>query len=127
MSPLRHSAAGVAALALEGTLGVQLSEQMQTRSGRRPSPSEIRSRDRSLPIVAQDLIQAGLDQVEVLLEMGLPLTSKRMDVVLAGQHPHTRLPSYVVIELKQWSRAPTPPSVRNSPSWWRSDWKAPST
>ena len=78
---------------------------MQASSGRRPSPSEIRSWDRSLPIVAQDLIQAGLDNVEVLVEMGLPLTSKRMDVVLAGQHPRTRQASYVVIELKQWSRA----------------------
>ena len=63
---------------------MRLSEQMQASSGRRPSPSEIRSWDRSLPIVAQDLIQAGLDNVEVLVEMGLPLTSKRMDVVLAG-------------------------------------------
>lgn len=78
---------------------------MQAGSGRRPSPSEIRSWERSLPIVAHDLIQAGLDQVEVLVEMGLPLTSKRMDVVLAGQHPRTRQASYVVIELKQWSRA----------------------
>jgi hypothetical protein len=101
LSLLRHSAAGLAALALEGTLGVRLNEQMQASSGRRASPSEIRSWDRSLPIVAQDLMQAGLDKVEVLVEMGLPLTSKRMDVVLAGQHPRTRQASYVVIELKQ--------------------------
>ncbi|MGH8939276.1 MAG: DNA/RNA helicase domain-containing protein, partial [Actinomycetes bacterium] len=50
---------------------------------------------------------AGLDQVEVLLEYHLPLTSKRADVVLAGRHPRTGGPSYVVIELKQWSRAHT--------------------
>jgi hypothetical protein len=105
LSLLRHSAAGLAALALEGTLGMRLSEQMQVTSGRRPSPSEIRSWDRSLPIVAQDLIQAGLDKIEVLVEMSLPLTSKRMDLVLAGQHPRTRHASYVVIELKQWSHA----------------------
>ncbi len=105
LSLLRHSAAGLAALALEGTLGVRLTEQMRASSGRRPSPSEIRSWDRSLPILANDLIQAGLDKVEVLVELGLPLTSKRMDVVLAGQHPRTREASYVVIELKQWSRA----------------------
>lgn len=78
---------------------------MLTTSGRRPSPSEVRSWDRSLPVLAQDLVQAGLDRVEVLVEMGLPLTSKRVDVVLAGQHPRTREPSYVVVELKQWSRA----------------------
>ena len=105
MSLLRHSAAGLAALALEGTLGVRLSEQMRVTSGRGPSPSEVRSWERSLPVLAQDLIQAGLDNVEVLVEYALPLTSKRIDVVLAGQHPKTRLPSYVVIELKQWTQA----------------------
>ena len=39
------------------------------------------------------------------MEYQLPLTSKRADVVLAGQHPKTGGPSYVVIELKQWSAA----------------------
>lgn len=76
---------------------------MQT--GRSPSPAEIHSWERSLPVLAQDLAQARLDQVEVILEMRLPLSSKRLDVVLAGVHPRTRQPSYVVVELKQWSRA----------------------
>jgi hypothetical protein len=105
LSLLRHSAAGLAALALEGTLGVRLSEQMRTATGRRPSPSEIRSWERSLPILAQDLVQAGLDKIEVLIEHNLPLTSKRIDVLLAGQHPTTGQASYVVVELKQWSHA----------------------
>jgi hypothetical protein len=105
LSLLRHSAAGLAALALEGTLGVRLSEQMRTATGRRPSPSEIRSWERSLPILAQDLVQAGLDKIEVLIEHSLPLTSKRIDVLLAGQHPTTGQASYVVVELKQWSHA----------------------
>ena len=69
-----------------------------------PSESELRSWERSLPVLAQDLVQAGLDDVEVLVEHALPLSSKRIDVVLAGQHPRTRQPSYVVVELKQWSR-----------------------
>lgn len=41
----------------------------------------------------------------MLLEYRLPLTSKRADVVLAGRHPRTGQPSYVIIELKQWSQA----------------------
>jgi hypothetical protein len=41
----------------------------------------------------------------VLVEYQLPLTSKRADVVLCGVHPRTRQPSYVVVELKQWSSA----------------------
>ena len=59
----------------------------------------------SLPILAQDIIDAGLENVEVLLEHQLPLTSKRVDVILAGRHPRTGAPSYVVVELKQWSQA----------------------
>ena len=41
----------------------------------------------------------------MLVEHHLPLTSKRADVILAGQHPRTKRASYVVVELKQWSRA----------------------
>ncbi|GHA03704.1 ATP-binding protein [Streptomyces spiroverticillatus] len=41
----------------------------------------------------------------MLIEFGLPLTSKRADAVLAGVHPKTGEPSYVVVELKQWSEA----------------------
>jgi uncharacterized protein len=102
---LRHSAAGLAALARDGTLGLRIAEQMVHHSGRRPAPAEIRSWERSLPVLAQDLIQAGLDDVEVIIEHHLPLTSKRVDAILAGAHPRTGEPSYVVIELKQWSGA----------------------
>jgi hypothetical protein len=105
LSLFRHSAAGFAALALEGTLDVRIAEQMGHQTGQRASPAEQQSWARSLPVLANDLIQAGLDQVEVLVEVRLPLSSKRIDVVLAGLHPTTRRPSYVVVELKQWSRA----------------------
>lgn len=80
---------------------------MLHHSGHRPSPAEVASWERSLPVLAQDLMQAHLDDVEVLVEHHLPLTSKRADVVLAGRHPRTGAPSYVVVELKQWSRAHT--------------------
>lgn len=85
MSLLRANAAALAALALEGTLSVRLSEQFQHTAGRRASASEMRSWDRSLPVLAQDLLQAGLPDVEVLVEHGLPLSSKRIDAMLAGQ------------------------------------------
>ena len=42
---------------------------------------------RSLPVLAQDLLEAGLDDVEVILEHALPLSSKRLDVLLAGSTP----------------------------------------
>ena len=82
-----------------------IAEQMTIRTGRRPSASEYRSWNRSIPALRADLISAGLSDVEMLFEYQLPLTSKRADVVLAGQHPRTGGPSYLVVELKQWSHA----------------------
>lgn len=105
MTLLRHNAAGLAALAADGQLGVRIAEQMNHRLGHYPSVAERRSWDRSLPVLAQDLIEAGLTKVEVIVEHHLPLTSKRVDAILAGAHPRTGAPSYVVIELKQWSHA----------------------
>jgi len=92
-------------LTLDQQFVLRIAEQMLFHTGRRAAPAELRSWERSLPVLAQDLQQAGLNKVEVLVEHHLPLTSKRADVVLAGRHPRTGEPSYVVIELKQWSRA----------------------
>lgn len=101
----RDSAAAVAAECHSGALFFRLTEQFGHVHGHRPSSSEVRSWERSIPVLANALNEAGLGQVEMLLEYGLPLTSKRADVVLAGVHPRTGLPSYVVVELKQWSSA----------------------
>lgn len=78
---------------------------MSIQTGQSPSASERRSWERSIPALRADLIDAGLNDVEMLIEYRLPLTSKRADVVLAGVHPQTGHPSYVVVELKQWSQA----------------------
>ncbi|WP_202867268.1 DUF2075 domain-containing protein [Kribbella pittospori] len=105
MTLFRQSGAGFVVLTLEQQFALRIAEQMQFHTGHRASPAEVRSWERSLPVLAQDLEQAGLGKVEVLVEHHLPLTSKRADVVLAGRNPRTGGPSYVVIELKQWSRA----------------------
>ena len=78
---------------------------MAITTGRSASPSERRSWERSLPCLRAGLIDAGLGDVEMLVEYQLPLTSKRADVVLAGQHPQTGRASYLAVELKQWSEA----------------------
>ncbi|MEJ9078908.1 DUF2075 domain-containing protein [Gordonia malaquae] len=83
----------------------QLLSQMLFTSGHRAGPAEQNSWRRSLPALAADLREAGLENVEMLIEYHMPLTSKRADVVLAGVHPTTGEPSYVVIELKQWTAA----------------------
>jgi hypothetical protein len=88
-----------------GTLVPTLTEQFRHRVGYSPARGEIRSWERSLQVLSADLIEAGLGQVEALVEYQLPMTSKRADVVLCGLHPRTGAPSYVVVELKQWTRA----------------------
>jgi len=102
MSPFRRSAASLLQLTSNGTLvGLLTSHLRSQRVG--VSPNESRSWERSLAVLAQDLDDAGLTDVEVLVEYPMPLTSKRADVVLAGVHPKTGADSYVVVELKQWS------------------------
>nr|WP_258544715.1 DUF2075 domain-containing protein [Micromonospora provocatoris] len=101
LSAFRTSADGLLRYATAGTLADRIAEQI----GHNVSAAERRSWERSLTVLGQDLADAGLGQVEVLVEYQLPLTSKRVDVVLAGMHPRTASDSYVVVELKQWSQA----------------------
>lgn len=105
MPLFRASAASVRTHGSDGSLFMTLEEQFRHHMGFGPSPSERRSWERSIPVLAADLRDAGLDDIEVLLEFQLPLTSMRADVVLCGIHPRTGTPSYVVVELKQWSAA----------------------
>ncbi|MEU1016143.1 DUF2075 domain-containing protein [Streptomyces sp. NPDC005898] len=101
----RASAKSVAAAAMDSSLFLHLTEQFSHMHGHRPTPSEARSWERSIPALLSVLNEAGLGDVEVMLEYALPLNSKRADVILAGVHPVTGEPSYVVVELKQWSQA----------------------
>ncbi len=108
MALVRRSAASLAALANNGSLAELLFEQMlygHDGYAMRAAPSERRSWDRSVPVLVNDLVEAGLGKVEVLLEHRLPLSSRRVDAILAGRHPSTGQASYVVVELKQWSVA----------------------
>ncbi|MFF0005568.1 DUF2075 domain-containing protein [Streptomyces tibetensis] len=99
----RASAKTVAAMALDSSLYLHLTEQFTHMHGYRPNPSEARSWERSIPALTAALNDAGLGDVEVMLEYALPMNSTRADAVLAGVHPRTGEPSYVVVELKQWS------------------------
>ncbi len=70
-----------------------------------PSAAEVNSWGHSLDALARLLVTAGLEDVQMLVEFALPMCSLRADVVLAGRDPKTGDPAYVVVELKQWSRA----------------------
>ncbi len=101
----RESAKSIAARSLDSSLYLHLTERFVHMHGYRPGAAETRSWERSIPALTAALIDAGLGDVEVLIEYALPLNSKRADAVLAGVHPDTGEPSYVVVELKQWSQA----------------------
>ncbi|MEO6886959.1 MAG: DUF2075 domain-containing protein [Jatrophihabitantaceae bacterium] len=101
---LRYNAAVLARDARTGSVVEKLLEQMLFQYGRKTGAAEIRSWRNSVPALAQELVDAGLGDVEVLLEYRLPLTSRRVDAVLAGRHPLTGRSSFVVVELKQWTR-----------------------
>lgn len=88
----------------ESAVETALAELLEA-SVSKPSASEYRSWMTSLPVLAEDLEEAGLEDIEILLEYRLPLTSQRVDAILAGSHPETGEPSYVIVELKQWSKA----------------------
>jgi hypothetical protein len=57
----------------------------------------------SLPILLDVMRRAGLPNVQVVLEHRLPYSPKRIDAVLCGLAPDTGEPSYMLVELKQWS------------------------
>ncbi|WP_376779025.1 DNA/RNA helicase domain-containing protein [Corynebacterium variabile] len=85
-----------------------LGDHMATQAGYEGlghSPAERHSWEKSIPELAKVLKHAGLEDVDVLLEQKLPLNSKRVDAIIAGTSPATGLPSFVVVELKQWSAA----------------------
>ncbi|MFE9476360.1 DNA/RNA helicase domain-containing protein [Streptomyces griseofuscus] len=97
----------------QDTLADDLVERhRQARLGRLED-GEIRSWRNSLPALARVLDEAGLQHVEVLIEYQLALSSLRADVVLAGWHPHTSQPSYVIVELKQWTYARALPDAQD--------------
>src|SRR4051812_11570313 len=67
-----------------------------------PSPNEVNSWNNSLRAVSQVFQVASLLDHGVMLELQLPLTSKRLDCLVTGFNAH-RTANAVVIELKQWS------------------------
>lgn len=103
------SARALAKEAAANKLVEKLSEQFRFAYRYEAALSEQRSWENSLPALANTLVDAGLGDVEVLVEYPVPLSSYRVDALLAGAHPVTGEPSYVVVELKQWTKtSPVP-------------------
>nr|WP_272920506.1 DNA/RNA helicase domain-containing protein [Streptomyces sp. SID5910] len=102
---LRGSAAAIADMARVGSLVRELSDYYVIAHGRAPSRSQTLAWERELPRLAQLLVDAGLEQTELVLEYALPGTDVRVDAVVAGLDPLTTDLSYVVVELKAWTSA----------------------
>lgn len=99
---LRASVSVLAKQASANQMVPHLTERFRKEFGHSPSPSEVLSWERSIPPLLGQLTDAGLEDVEVLVEYQLPRYSGRADVILLGEHPKGG-PSCVVVENKQWS------------------------
>ncbi|MET8604423.1 DUF2075 domain-containing protein [Streptomyces rubiginosohelvolus] len=100
-------------VARAGSAHLPLTEQLiQEHSrvmGGAAGQGDIASWNNSLPVVVQALLDCGLDEVEVQIEVDLPHTNSAVDLVLCGRHPDTETDSYLAVELKQVRHATVDP------------------
>src|SRR6476646_3994359 len=88
--------------AVQARLANQLADRFFEEFRYKPSPSEVMSWRNSLGAMANVFQLADLRDQGVLVELKLPLSSKRLDVPITGQNPTTG-DAAVVVELKQWT------------------------
>ena len=82
-------------------ISVKLKDAFFTEFRYQPSVAEVNSWNNSLRAISQVFQAASLLDHGVLLELQLPLTSKRLDCLVTG-YDGEKLPNAVIIELKQW-------------------------
>jgi len=88
----------------DGSLIPQLKDAYSRKILNRPSDSEVRSWERSLAAVASETQAVGVPDAGIIVEHMLPLSSKRLDVMLFGTAGNGE-PKPLVLELKQWTGA----------------------
>ncbi|MER6515035.1 DUF2075 domain-containing protein [Nonomuraea sp. NPDC001636] len=74
------------------------------------NPQEAESWRNSIPTVIDLLLEEGLGDIQVLIELKTPISDVRMDMVLIGSHPQDGRMSLVIVENKQWQWARPGPS-----------------
>ena len=89
-----------------------LTERARKRYQARVSDSEQKSWRASIKTVAEVLVQAGLNEVLMLLEMSTFAGNTRIDIVLLGSHPDSDELSVVAVENKQWSEVHLDPVTK---------------
>ncbi|GAA4081327.1 DUF2075 domain-containing protein [Actinomadura miaoliensis] len=91
--------------AAEKAIVERLARNLKKVSGRTATAAQKRAWRNSLTALAGTLVDAGLGQVEALVEFPMPhLKSSQADVVLAGVDAYTGGDVFVVVELKQHER-----------------------
>src|ERR1700676_4320698 len=83
-------------------IGTKLKDAFFMEFRYQPSVGEVNSWNNSLRAISQVFQTANLLDHGVLLELQLPLTSKRLDCLVTG-YGFKKAPNAVIIELKQWS------------------------
>ncbi|MEU4528025.1 DUF2075 domain-containing protein [Micromonospora ureilytica] len=104
MSAFRTTPDEMLKLDQEGRLDREIAAFLRA-SGYVVRPAEMRSWRESLSELARHLTEAGLGEIDALVEYQMPRSSRRVDVILAGTNPTTGQDAYLVVELKQWSSA----------------------
>jgi len=89
--------------AVQARLANQLADRFFEEFRYNAPPSEVTSWRNSLAAMANVLQLADLRDQGVLVELKLPLSSKRLDVLITGSNPDTKRDSGVIVELKQWT------------------------
>lgn len=91
-----------------GEIAEKLSNSFMRHFRYRPSDNEVRSWHNSLGELSRVLAHGDLEEQGVVVEYRLPLSSKRLDVLLTG-HGKSGQPNGVVVELKQWEQVQASP------------------
>jgi hypothetical protein len=91
-----------------GLIADKIAGRFEERFRYKPPQSEVRSWQNSLSRMATVVRDADLTDHGVVVELQLPLSSKRLDCMVTGHDPNGQR-SAVIVELKQWDE------VRESP------------
>lgn len=87
----------------------KLEADFKEKLGRKIPQAEISAYQNSLPYIARVIYRSGIaDDCGVLVEYIIPLTSNRIDIVIAGEDDDGNK-NFIVVELKQWQSAEASP------------------
>jgi hypothetical protein len=88
--------------AVQARLASQLAERFFHEFRYKPPQNEVMSWQNSLAAMANVLQLADLRDQGIIVELKLPLSSKRLDVMITGSNPAVG-DAAVIVELKQWT------------------------